>query len=417
MPPAHDVIVVGAGFAGLSAADALKRRGIDVLVLEARQRVGGRVESTLLSDGVCIDTGGQFICDDMPNVMALARRYGKTLVRTPIEGDFILQPPVGAHESWRIYDEARALRERINGIDPAAPAIVGLSVGDWLASQSVSVDGSRAFRSMIEGLWCRPLEELPLWFLASNDRRITNSQSELEYFLAETIHSLAEDMRRDLGRLCVGMPVRRVVVTTFGVDIVADGGVFSAGQVIVAVPPVMASRITFEPALPAALADALSVWRSGAVIKVLVRYPWRFWRDAGASGMVMWRDPAGLFCCDVSREGLGAALVVFIGGSLAVAWRQMSEQDLETRILERLISALGPDARDAVEIAIRDWADDDWSGGGYSDSIAEMGATAAEDVIRAGAGRIQFACSEISPSFPGYIEGAIVAGLAAAERV
>lgn len=418
MPSIVDTIVIGAGFTGLSAAHALLKQGGKVLVLEARDRVGGRVESALLADGTRVDSGGQFLCDDMPNVMALARRYGKTLVRTPVEGEFLLQPPAVPQERWRIYGEAQALRERMNEIDPADPAIAGLSVADWLVQQGASVDGARAFRSMIEGLWCRPIGEVPLWFLVSNDQRITNTQSELEYFLDETIHSLAEDMALELGgRLRTGAPVDRIVSNASGVQVHSAGEMFLASQVIVAVPPVMASRIVFEPALPAPLAEALSVWKCGTVIKVLVRYGHPFWRDAGLSGMVMWRDPAGFFCCDVSREGLGAALVVFIGGPLAMTWRQTSETEQRAAILEKLASALGEDARGAIEITFRDWTDDTWSGGGYSDAIADFGATDAENIIRVGAGHIQFACSEISSSFPGYIEGAIVAGREAADRV
>ncbi|MDI7863155.1 flavin monoamine oxidase family protein [Rhizobiaceae bacterium n13] len=414
----HDAIVVGAGFAGLSAAVDLVERGYDVGVLEARPRVGGRVESMVLEDGMRIDSGGQFLCADMPNVMALARHYGKTLVRPHMEGNFILQPPADEAESWRIYRESANLRERIKGLDPGDPSLAGLSVADWLAGQNASDDGARAFRSMIEGLWCRPIGEVPLWYLVSNDRRITNTRSELEYFLGETMHSLAGDLARDLGpRLCTATPVDRILTTNDAVEIRAGGGTFRARQVIVAVPPVMASRIVFEPGLPHALASALNAWKSGTVIKALLRYPRRFWRDDGLSGMVMWRDPAGLFACDVSRDGRGAALVVFAGGQLAVEWRQMARGVLQDAIVGKLAAALGPDARDATEISLRDWTDDPWSGGGYSDTIADASATSAEEIIRAGRAPIHFACSELSSSFPGYVEGAIVAGREAAHRV
>ena len=84
-----DVIVVGAGFCGLTAANELKAAGIDVPVLEARDRVGGRVEAQTNGLGETVDTGGQFICDDMPEVMALAKKHGKTLVREQcVDGDY-----------------------------------------------------------------------------------------------------------------------------------------------------------------------------------------------------------------------------------------------------------------------------------------------------------------------------------------
>src|SRR5579859_943218 len=87
-----EVIVVGAGFTGLSAALELKRAGIDFLLLEARDRVGGRVEAMRNGLGERIDSGGQFLCEDMPQVMALAKALGKTFVETYVEGDFITHP-------------------------------------------------------------------------------------------------------------------------------------------------------------------------------------------------------------------------------------------------------------------------------------------------------------------------------------
>lgn len=153
MADMHDVVVVGAGFTGLCAAQALVQQGFDVVVLEARDRVGGRTESVVLADGTRIDSGGQFLCDDMPEVLALARRYGKTLVRAPVEGRFIQQPPLAPEDEQRIYDEAEDLRGRMKRTEPDDPAIAGLTVADWLVAQDASDGGKRAFRSMIEGLW------------------------------------------------------------------------------------------------------------------------------------------------------------------------------------------------------------------------------------------------------------------------
>lgn len=415
MPQMHDVIVVGAGFTGLSAALALKEQGRDVLVLEAAERVGGRVESAAFADGTRVDTGAQFVCDDMENVIALLRRYGKTLVHTPMAGTSLVQP-AGPHDD-DAYLQSRALRLRLRGLDPADPALSGLTVADWLAAQPISVDAALAFQSTVEGLWCRPIGELPMWYLVSNDRRITNRQTEIEYFVAETIHSMAEDMAAELGgRLLTGHPVRQIAVAGDGLEVTAAGRSFSARQAIVAVPPVMASRIAYEPGLPPPLAAALGAWRSGAVIKVQVRYRRPFWRDDGLSGLVAWRDPLGLFSCDVSRDDLGATLVVFIAGPLALTWRHMPEPALREAILDKLASALGVEARKAEEIVLRDWIDDRWCGGGYGDTICDMTATDAEDILRAGAGPIHFASSELSPSYPCYVEGAIVAGRTAAEK-
>lgn len=413
----HDVIIIGAGFTGLTAALELKRRGKDVVVLEARDRVGGRVESQVNGLGERVDTGGQFACDDMINVMALLREHGHALVSPAFEGRDVSVPPTSSQSLDRARQGAMELRDRYVGMDPDDPAIAGLTVAAWLASQPEDADQKAAFRSMLEGLWCQPIDAVPLWYMIDNDRRITNEQFELQHFPARTMHALAEDMATELGdRLRLSMPARRIEWSADGVTVTTPGGVVEARAAIVALPPSMAARLDYSPALPAPLAHALSVWRSGSVIKLFIRYERPFWRDKGLSGVVMFRDPAGLFACDTGtpeRPGLTG----FIGGPSALEWRKRGAQGVRDGFLAHLAGALGPEAATPLDVLIRDWSHDQWSGGAYSDLILDMDARDAEAVIAAGCPPIMFACSEISPEYPGYVEGAIVAGRMVAEKV
>lgn len=414
-----DVIVVGAGFTGLSAAHELERAGLRVIVLEARDRVGGRVEAVDIAPGERIDSGGQFLCEDMPEVMALAGRFGRELRATPMDGRPVLQPAMEAEAARRLYRESVGIRERMNAISPDDTAIDGLTVGAWLDRQPDGVDARNAFRSTIEGLWCQPIGAIPLWHLIDNDRRITNETFELQYFPAATMHALAQDLAGMLeGKPRLGAAVETVAHGPDGVIVTSgDGMRITARRVVIAVPPVAASRIAFEPALPGRLAAAFGAWRSGAVIKALIRYETAFWRDAGLSGTVMWRDLHGLFACDASHDDGHPALVVFVGGPLARVWRGAGDGGLRDRIVAQLVAALGPEAGEHVAFHARDWTDDRWSGGGYGDMVMAMEARDAEAVIRAGHSTLHFAFAELSPSFPGYVEGAIVAGKAVARRI
>lgn len=413
-----DVVVVGAGFTGLSAALELKQAGIGFLLLEARDRAGGRVEAVRNGLGERIDSGGQFLCEDMPEVMALAKARGKTFVTTYVEGDFITHPSMPAKEAKQTYHGAMAIRERMNGIEPGDPSIEGMSVATWLERQRDPTDAKTAFRSMIEGLWCLPMDKVPLWYLIDNDRRITNEVPELQYSLRETMQSLAEDLSGDLGdRVRLNEPVTRIEHGPQGVRVVTGNGAIEARHVLVAFPPARSAKLDFAPPLPTRLATALGVWESGAVIKILVRYPKPFWREQGLSGMVMWRDLPGLFACDASKDAEHAALVVFIGGPLALRWRGLSETALRAEVTARLQEALGPDAGDILDFSSRDWIHDRWSGGAYSDLIVDVTARDAERTILAGAPPVHFAASELSPSFPGYVEGGIVAGRIAAGKI
>jgi len=412
------VVIVGAGFTGLTAALELKKAGIDFLVLEARDRVGGRVEATRNGLGELIDRGGQFLCEDMPELMALAKARGKTFVETYVDGDFITHPSMSVDQAERTYVAAMAIRDRMNRIEPDDPVIAGLTVADWLQRQQDPADAKAAFRSMIEGLWCLALDKLPLWYLIDNDRRITNEVPELQYSLRETMQSLAEDLAGDLGdRLRLNEPVIRIERRPSGVRVVSGSGAIEAREVLVALPPAMANKLDFQPALPADLMKALGVWESGAVVKILVRYPKPFWRERDLSGMVMWRDMPGLFACDASKDAGHAALVVFIGGPLALHCRKAGAEALRAEVTAKLVDALGPDAADVLDFSQRDWTDDRWSGGAYSDLIVDVTARDAERTILAGAPPVHFASSEVSPSFPAYVEGAIVAGRIAAGKI
>ncbi|MGD9915008.1 MAG: flavin monoamine oxidase family protein [Rhizobiaceae bacterium] len=413
-----EIVIAGAGFAGLSAAAALREAGRDVLVIEARDRVGGRVSSRLNGLGERYDSGGQFLCDDMVEVVALAKRFGKTFVTTPVEGEFVVQPPMSDDEAAATYRGSIAIRARQKALDPSDPAIAGLTVAAWLQRQSDAPAAKSAYRSMIEGLWCQALERIPLWHLADNDRRITNEESELQYFLRETMHSLAEDLARSLGPVIrLNTPLRTVEHRADGVRLAADGLTVEARQAVVAMPLSRSARLRFEPALPPELTRALSVWDGGGVAKLKLRYATPFWRDAGLSGMVMWRDLHGLFACDSSADDGHAALTVFVGGPLGEAWLEQGEEATTATVLEKLVAALGPRAADTVDIALDRWTGSEWDGGGYGDLILDVSARDAETVLLAGHGPVHFASSDIAPTFPGYVEGAIAAGRAAAMRV
>ncbi|MDB5554468.1 MAG: Putrescine oxidase [Rhizobium sp.] len=410
----HDVIVIGAGFTGLTAATELMAAGLDVVLLEARNRVGGRVESEILADGARIDTGGQFLCRDMPELMALARAHDRNLVNSYVSGDPVYQPPIALERGEEIWQGVDALRDAAIASDPGDPALTDLTVSQWVARQPVEPDVASAYLRLIDGLWCRSPDEIGFAWLADNDRRITNTTSELEYFLAETMHSLADILAEKLGdRLRLGHAATRILHHATGAEVHCGPARFEAARVIVAVPPVMTRRLEFSPPLPGPLVQALAAWASGHCIKVFIRYDEPFWRPRGLSGTVMFSEPHGLYACDAGREGV-PGLVLFIGGPTAAEWHARPEHELRAFIRARLVEALGPEAGEIRDMLVRDWVDDAWSGGAYSDSVIDPSAADPEAALRAGAGPILFASSELSPSFPGYIEGAIVMGRIAA---
>ena len=415
--PERDVIIIGAGFTGLVAASELMKAGLDVLLLEARSRVGGKVESTILANGRRVDTGGQFFCRDMPQLMALVETHGTIPVMAYADGKTVFRPPVSPAEGLDLWHRVDALRERMLAADPGDPELAGLTVAAWVARQDVPANVAQGFLRLVKGLWCRSPDEISFTYLASNDRRITNTHSELEMFLAETMHWLAERFAADLDhRLRLNACVTQVDHSPDGVTVKVDQERLSARKLILALPPTMTRRLSFSPALPAPLNRALAAWGAGDAIKVHVTYVRPFWRAQALSGSVLWQEPQGLYACDASH-GEHAGLVVFIGGPLAADWHGRSHEELQAFILGLLADAFGPEAGHPQEVHIRDWVADPWSGGAYSDVIVDLDAADAEELLNRGAPPVYFASSELSPSFPGYIEGAIVAGQQVAGRV
>jgi monoamine oxidase len=349
--------------------------------------------------------------------MALLREHGHGLVSPAFEGEPVSVPPLSPQDLARTREGATELRERYVAMDPDDPAIAGLTVAAWLKRQPEGPDRKAAFRSMIEGLWCQPIEDVPLWYMIDNDRRITNEQFELQHFPARTMHALADDLAEELReRVRLSTPATRIEWSADGVTVTTPAGKVEARAAIVALPPSMAARLDYAPVLPAPLGHALSVWRSGSVIKLHIRYARAFWLDRGLSGIVMFRDPAGLFACDTGTLAR-PALTGFIGGPSALEWRGRGEQGIRDGFLAYLVEAFGPEAAQPLDMLVRDWSYDQWSGGAYSDLIMDMAARDAEAVISAGVGSLHFACSEISPEYPGYIEGAIVAGRIVARQM
>jgi monoamine oxidase len=416
-PSRHDVIVIGAGFSGLAAATELMQAGRDVVLVEARDRVGGRVESMLLADGTRIDSGGQFVCRDMTEIIGLARAHGRPVVMAYVDGDEVFQPPIPLSRGYEIWAGVEALRERMIRLDPVDPALAGLTVGRWTARQTdLDPDVAAAFLRMVEGLWCRPPDEIAFAWLASNDARNTSEHSEMESFLGGTIHALAEDLAARLGqRLLLSTPVTRIEHGADRATVHAGGRCYEAARVILCVPPVMASRIAYDPPPPPSVRKAFAAWGTGDVVKLFIRYESAFWRQRGLAGTVMWSHPHGLYACDAGRDGL-SGLAMFIGGRFARHWHDRPQSELRAFVRERLVEALGMDAGNILEISIRDWTDDRWSGGAYSDDVVDPDAGDVEAPLRHGFGPVRFASSELSPRYPGYIEGAVIMGRLAARE-
>ncbi|MGE0000284.1 MAG: flavin monoamine oxidase family protein [Ilumatobacteraceae bacterium] len=404
-----DVAVVGAGFAGLTAASELAGYGLDVEVFEARDRVGGKTESRADDLGRRVDTGGQFVSDDMPHVLRLIEQQGKHLV--PVHHD---RPGQGFGVPWEVFDAAE---QAYTGLWSAAGvADPDLSLGAWFDSLGLDADVARAARATFGGVMCMPVDDIPLSHAVDLARRTPLTRDEMQYIVAETIHGVAVDLAEQL-TVHLLSPVHSIEVADESVVVRSDHRVVRSQHVVVAVPPSAYRTITFEPPLARFTSQAAAAFRPGAVIKFLARYERPFWRRADIGATTMWLDPPGFYVGEASPDDDTFVLVGFLGGAATSVWWATTAAARRAAFVERLVEAYGPDAAEPISFVERDWAPDDWGAGGYWNVLVDPSQPDAVGVLRAGAPGITFASTELAPSFPGYIEGAITAGLAAAERV
>ncbi|MFN3216651.1 MAG: flavin monoamine oxidase family protein [Acidimicrobiales bacterium] len=435
----QDVIVIGAGFAGLAAATALEVQGRSVLVLEARDRIGGKVTSGPDELGRRVDLGGQWVCDDMPNVLELIDRHGLTLVAPQRRGRRIAHPVGDFDAIHGAFDEA---------IDEAHDQTSDESFGD--VARRLPADVAVGVRASAQSTMCVDPDRYPAWHIADMFARAPMNVEELQYYVAETIHELAlrmaaglaEPVRTGVRVTAVERRGDRVIVTTStaaalvgsggdggaGVDgavetgggAETDGGaddiVFEARHVVLAVPPQVVPDIAHTPALPADVVRSCRAFVAGQVRKVLVRYDRPFWNDLGLEGTVQFTDPTTLYLSATTNDE-GAGLVAFVGGALSEHVRTLEASERKATLLALFADALGPEALQPISWVERDWVPDDLGAGGYQSVLVDPTARDAHDVLRRGLARVLFASTEISPSFPGYIEGAICAGRAAASAI
>jgi len=427
-----DVAVVGAGFAGLTAATELAAHGRSVVVLEALPRVGGRTESATDDTGRTIDTGGQFVNDDMPKVLALVAAQGRTLVA----GDHELaslafrggsEITVDPRALARLFDSAEEASQQLLTVDRSS--LGTRSLADWLSGQ---LDGD-ALRSAVGGLagaFCLSPEVLPAAHVADMDARTPFTRDELQYVVAETLHGVAVGLADALGdRVHVATRVRTIRRSASSVEVFADGLLVDATDVVVAIPPAAIASIEFDPPLSEEVMASARAFRAGSVIKFLIGYDPSFSTSRSPVGdptadpigsVRQWLEPAGLYTRSATTDADAPTLVAFLGGPAADRWCTWDAVRRRSALIDLLVEGYGPSAAHPLSFVERVWRPDELGGGGYCNLLVDTERLDAVDVLRRASDtepHVVFACTELGPTFPGYVEGAITAGLAAADTV
>lgn len=445
-PGDAQVVVVGAGYAGLSAALTLREAGVDVHVLEAQDRVGGRIWSER-RDGVPVDRGGQWVGPTQTRLLAWAERFGCATFPSHDIGDHVELWTDGSRGTFRTgapsegpgTAEYAALAARMDDLaatidldDPLACERLaewdGETVESWLARHIDSEPACRRFALAVQGVWsCEPRElsmfHLLLYLAAGGgmDSLMETIGYAQDSRFVDGAQAPAIAAAAELGdRVHLSTEVVAVRQDEDGVVVETTAGRIRADRVIVTTTPAATARLRFDPEVPTARRRWLARSPMGAVGKIHTRYERPFWRDAGLSGQVVAYDdqPVGVVFDNSPADGSSGVLVSFVYGDRFRRYAALSPERRRAAVLEALVRAFGPEAADPVDHAEKLWPEDAWAGGGYA-AVPTPGAwlAHAREGWRAPTGRVHWAGTETATVWNGYMDGAIRSGERAAAEV
>jgi monoamine oxidase len=454
VPKKADVVVVGAGLAGLTAARKIAQAGRSVVVLEARERVGGRTWNRPVTAGSYIDAGAEFVGPTQDRIKALAQAMGVETFPTYNTGENVywkdgtrqtyaasgptgIAPPDPAYLP-DIVQIVQKLNTMAAEVDVNAPWTAKEAVEwdsqtfyTWLKANEANPDFMRLASTATDAIFGQEPRDLSLlytvFYMAASGNESTKGTFERNFQTAEGAQEerfvggsqqISLRVAAELGgSVALDQPVKRIVQTAKGVKVIARAQV-AATQVIVAIPPPLASRIEYEPLLPALRDQFTQRAPMGSYAKVDAIYERPFWREAGLTGQtVSVNGPVRVTFDSTPVEGSPGVLLGFIGGTDARAWYGMSADQRRQAVLDNLANYFGDEARNPLEYVENRWADERYSRG---DPVAGLPPGVLLDfgtALRAPTGRIHWAGTETSDYWVGYMDGAVRSGERAAAEV
>jgi monoamine oxidase len=440
-----DVVIVGAGLAGLAAARTLTAAGVDVIVLEARERVGGRAYTRPASDGTLLDLGAQWIGPTQQRIAALAEAIGATTFPTYVDGlnieyrdgqratygDAIpMNDPIAAMETIEAMLELNLMAQDV----PLDAPWMAERAAEWDA-QTLASWMEAHISSPIAHMWltlgvqavfaAEPRDLSLLHFLfyvhsgGSLNELISVTRGAQEQRFREGAQSIADKVAAQLGeRVILNAPVHIITQDDQGVSVASDDLTVTGQYAIIAIPPTLAGRLRYRPKLPAHRDQLTQRLPMGTVIKVHCLYDTPFWRDDGLSGQVASDSGIVRVTFDNSPEsGSPGVLLGFIEGDEGRIWGRRSVDERRAAVLECLVRYFGDKAADPFEYIEQNWAEEEYTRGCYAGYLPPGVMTMYGDALRAPVGRLHWAGTETATVWNGYMDGAVQSGERAAAEV
>ncbi|WP_434670987.1 flavin monoamine oxidase family protein (plasmid) [Klebsiella sp. B345] len=441
----YEVVVIGAGLSGLHAAQQLADAGINVGILEARERVGGRLLSETLECGTTIDLGGQWVGPMHHRVLNAVKDHGLELFPTYIDGDSLflidgqlqrnpgLFPKLDDETQQEIDNALQELDDLRYQVSPQKP---------WTTTNSRELD-SQTYASWIHSRVHSPKARDSLAYIALSVFSVEAHDLSLLHFLfyiaaAGGIDNLintrggAQDLRFVQGaqqlpvkmadklrdRVIVNAPVDHIKQHSNGVTVFTPTQRIHARRVIVTLPPTLAGRLSYTPPLPGLRDQYTQRAAMGTVIKTMLIYDRPFWREQGLSGLASSQElPVSLTYDNSPADGSVGVLVGFLEADAGREWGQHSAEERRNEVVACMSQYFGSAAKTYSQYKEFDWSQEPYTRGAYGGYLPPGAWTSYGQAVREPINLIHWAGTETATEWSGYMEGALQSGERVAEEV
>lgn len=418
-----DVVIIGAGFAGLTAARELRHAGLTVIVLEARDRIGGR---TWLAErlGRALEMGGTWVHWTQPHVWAEMKRYGLGTVQSPVAEKAFWWGAGKRHEGTpeqllgeidvpnrRLVQESRDYFPQ--PFSPFASTDIKQIDDISLPDKFTELDISEYSRDILESFWAlnfngpvagAAFTQALRWVALTNGDWMVNFEAcatfKIQGGTGKLINGIAQgtDVRLDTTVATVNYGEDKATVTT------TDGRTFEAGHVISTLPLGALGTVDFEPALPAQEQSAINAGQISKGIKVWITVKGEV-KPFAALGSAEW--PLNYAQAEYNQDG--NTILVAFGPDTA----RLDGTDIAQ--VQAALDLLAPDL-EVLEVASHDWTNDPLTQQTWP--MHRTGyLTESLSAFQQPHGALLFAGSDYANGWGGFIDGAIESGLEAARKI